>query len=413
MECVILTVGDELLIGQVVDTNSAWMATKLNELGVRVREIRSISDSKEAIISALEAAFSAADIVLVTGGLGPTKDDVTKMGIAHFLGTDLSFDQGTYDKIAAMFAKRNIPLSDSHRQQCFMPEGIQLLDNQMGTAPGMRFEKNGKIGISMPGVPYEMKYIMEHHVLPMLQSMSNLFIRHRTFMTAGTGETVLEDAIEDVVAGLPHYIQISYLPSLGTVRLRITGRHTDETELDAAMSAAEAQILLRIQAHVYGYDGETLPSCIYRLAKEKGITIGTAESCTGGGFAHQLVSIPGSSAYFLGGVVAYSNDIKVKLLGVSPDTLAENGAVSETTVLEMVDGALDALGCDIAISFSGIAGPDGGSVEKPVGTIWCAIGNRQHRFSFLIRAGKDREKNIQYAIAVGMNQLRKFIEMYH
>ena len=413
MECVILTVGDELLIGQVVDTNSAWMATKLNELGVRVREIRSISDSKEAILKALEAAFLESDIVLMTGGLGPTKDDVTKTGIAEFLGTGLIFDQGTFDKITAMFAKRNIPLSDSHRQQCLMPEGIQLLDNQMGTAPGMRFEKEGKIGISMPGVPYEMKYIMEHHVLPMLQSMSKVIIRHRTFMTAGTGETVLEDAIHDVIAGLPPFIHISYLPSLGTVRLRITGSHTDEAQVDVAMQDAEAQIFSRIQTHVYGYDGETLPSCIYRLAKGRGITIGTAESCTGGGFAHQLVSIPGSSSYFLGGVVAYSNEIKIKMLGVSPETLAEYGAVSEATVLEMVDGALEVLGCDIAIAFSGIAGPDGGTVEKPVGTIWCAIGNRQHRFAFLIRAGKDREKNIQYAIAVGMNQLRKFIEMYH
>lgn len=412
MKVHIITVGDEILIGQVVDTNAAWMAQQLNLIGARVIRKITVGDVHDEMVSAIRNAFESAEVVLMTGGLGPTKDDITKKAIADFFGVDMVFHQETYDRIVALFDARNISLKPSHRAQCYMPANAQLLFNKMGTAPGMWFEYNGKVLIAMPGVPYEMEYVMAHEAIPRLKAyFPGELIAHRTILTVGKGETDIASMIEPVENSLPSNVKLAYLPALGQVRLRLTGIGGDEQSLNKILDEKAAEIEAILADIVYGRDDQQLEAVIGRMLLANNLLLGTAESCTGGYIAHRLTSIPGASAYFKGSIISYANEIKVDNLGVHPTTLQEQGAVSEQTVKEMVEGALKALKADIAIAVSGIAGPDGGTPDKPVGTVWIAVGNHQQIKTRKIFTGRtDRLKNIQYAALMAMDILRRFLK---
>ncbi|MBK8517694.1 MAG: competence/damage-inducible protein A [Saprospiraceae bacterium] len=409
MDAIIVTVGDEILIGQVVDTNSAWLGQKLAEVGIRVKRIMSLADDHGEIVRGLALALGESDIVFMTGGLGPTKDDITKKAVADFMGVEMLFHQPTYERIKAIFERMGRPMFVSHEDQCLMPVGADILKNSMGTAPGMLFDYQGKRIISMPGVPYEMKAIMEEVVLPMLKSESKKTIIHKTILTCGAGETSIENAISDLVANFPENLKIAYLPALAQVRLRLSAEGQNKAQLEDLAEGFKQEISERLADMVYGYGDSSLENELYVVCKSKGITVSTAESCTGGLISSKIVSIPGSSAYFKGAIVAYANDIKENMLHVDPNTIHIHGAVSEQTVIEMVNGAIDALNSDVAVAVSGIAGPDGGSPEKPVGTIWICAGNKSKKSTFLLKAGKDRNKNIEIASVYALSMLRKFI----
>ncbi len=409
MKAKILTIGDEILIGQIVDTNSAWMAQQLNQAGITVEEIISIGDTREAIWRGLEAAKDA-DLVLMTGGLGPTKDDITKKVLAEYFGVDLAFHDATYQRIVNYFEQRKYRISPSHKEQCFLPANATVLKNDKGTAPGMWFEYKGTIFVSMPGVPSEMKHLVSDRVLPRLKGDKRLKpIVHRTIRTVGTGESVIADIIVDFEAGLPDFVKLAYLPGRGIVRLRLSATGDDEAMLNDLLEAKKAELQKLIPQYIFGYEKETLSEVVGRMLKERGLMFGTAESCTGGYIAHQVTGIPGSSAYFGGSIVAYSNDIKMRMLGVKEATLQAHGAVSEETVKEMVKGALETLNVDYAVAVSGIAGPTGGTADKPVGLIWTAVGNRQEIKTQKLLLSNNRMRNIQITSNYTLNLLRKFL----
>jgi len=409
-KAVILTIGDELLIGQTIDTNSAWMGEKVNALGLQVVEKIAVADTEEGIVSGLDRALEKGDVVLITGGLGPTKDDITKKVLAKHFGMGMRFDEPTFERIKRLFARWGRSTTEAHKEQCFMPDGAVILENKMGTAPGMLFESGEKKIISMPGVPYEMKYIMDNSVLPLLKKtfVSQAIFNH-TILTAGEGESRIADKIESVVNLFPEHISIAYLPNLGSVKLRLTAMGKDENELKNEVYSFAKQIEDILGDLVFGHGKETLSSKIGTIALNKGLKIGTAESCTGGMVGSKIVETPGSSAYFQGSVTTYSNELKNRILGVKLDTLKSYGAVSEQTVKEMVIGANLHLGVDVSVAISGIAGPSGGSEEKPVGTIWIACGNKTKMDTLKISAGKNRKKNIEYASNYALNVLRKFL----
>lgn len=412
MNVQIVTVGDEILIGQIVDTNSAWMGQKLNLIGARVVKKTAIGDVHSEITAAITEGFASADIILMTGGLGPTKDDITKKAIADFFGVEMVLHQPTYDAIKAFFTKlgRNIP-EEALYNQCLMPTNATLLVNKMGTAPGMWFEWEGKVLVSMPGVPYEMEYLMEYEVLPRLKAhFPAKPIAHRTILTVGEGESNIAKRIEKFEDSLPANIKLAYLPAMGQVRLRLTGTGDDEMELHNLLDAKAKELEKLIPEIVFGHGDVLLEQAIGEMLRTHELTLGTAESCTGGYVAHRITSIPGSSAYFHGGIISYSNELKMKILGVNPETLEQYGAVSEQTVIEMVQGALDVLGVDIAIAVSGIAGPGGGTLEKPVGLVWLAIGNRTVIRTQKVQSGRDRLKNIQYSGTMALNLIRQFLQ---
>jgi len=410
-KAIILTIGDELLIGQTIDTNSAWMGRELNKLGIHIEEKIAIQDTKEGIISGIDRAMSKGDIILITGGLGPTRDDITKKVMADHFGMKMRFDEPTWERIEGLFARWGRATTPAHKEQCYMPDGAQILENKMGTAPGMLFEVDGKILISMPGVPYEMKYIMEHSVLPMIKGKyTGQSIVHHTILTAGEGESRIAVQIQDILDSFPEHISIAYLPNLGTVKLRLSSKGSDEESLLTEVKIYATQIENVLGDIVFGHDNESLASVIGKIALEKKLKIGTAESCTGGLVASKIVTVPGSSAYFEGSVVTYSYNLKETLLNVNKETLNTVGAVSEETVRQMVTGAIEHLGVDVAVAISGIAGPSGGTEDKPVGTVWIACGNKKETVTLRIQAGKDRQKNIAYASNYAMNVLRKFLQ---
>jgi nicotinamide-nucleotide amidase len=416
MNAIILTVGDEILIGQVVDTNSAWLGRTLNEIGVNIIEILSVGDHLEAIKNGISYALAKADIVLMTGGLGPTKDDITKVSIAQYFGVGSTFSQTTFDKIEKIFQRYGRIMNESHRAQCFMPDNATLIDNRLGTAPGMLFEQDGKILISMPGVPYEMKSIMSESLLEILKSKfpSDLQIHHKTILTSGEGESFIEEKISPLLSEMPDFIKLAYLPSLGHVRLRLTGVHKDKELLEKEIYHYSSAIVNKLGNIVYGYDDVNMETHIKNLLIEKRLTLSTAESCTGGFISHLLTSIAGSSAYYHGSIISYSNDIKNRLLGVSNETLTTHGAVSEACVIEMLKGLLSHTKTHLGIAISGIAGPDGGSDEKPVGTVWIAVGSIDNVSTTLIKVNRgDRLKNIEYASHVALNKLRLFVAKYY
>ncbi len=411
MNAHIITIGDEILIGQIVDTNSAWMAQQLNLQGIRVAEILSVSDQKQHILDTLAHSEKHADIVLITGGLGPTKDDITKHTLCQYFNTELEFREEVWEHIVRLFAKFNRIPTDAQRTQAEQPKTATILPNKVGTASGMWFEHNGVVFISMPGVPFEMQYLMENEVLPRLRERrEGLPIVHRTVQTACIGESDLAAMIEQFENNLPDFVKLAYLPALSQVRLRLTGIHKDEGFLNTFLDSKVDELKLLLGNHIFGYEKDSLEVVVGRLLRESGKTLGTAESCTGGYIAHLITSVAGSSAYFEGSIVSYSNNVKETILGVQPETLREHGAVSEQTVREMAQNALKVLQVDYALSVSGIAGPDGGTPEKPVGTVWYALASKDGRVvAEKLKFGRDRQKNIHLTSVYILNNLRKFI----
>jgi nicotinamide-nucleotide amidase len=406
----IITIGDEILIGQVVDTNSAWLAEKLNLIGIKVKQISSVSDDESHIISALDEAMKRADIIFITGGLGPTNDDITKHTLCKYFNTKLIFHQEIYEHIENLFKGRNFPMIPSNRQQADLPENCTIVHNRIGTAPGMWFTKNSKHVISMPGVPFEMKTIVEEELIPKIQSKFELpIIIHRTILTYGIGESFLAQKIENWENELPSNIKLAYLPSPEHMRLRMSITGNNKKELELVLARQEEKLKKIIDAHIFGYENQSLPEIIGELLKTERKTISTAESCTGGNIARLITSIAGSSEYFKGSVVAYSNQIKESILKVNPDDLKQQGAVSETVVMQMAKNVRELFQTDYAIATSGIAGPAGGTTDKPVGTVWIAIATENSVTANKYMFGSQRDINITRTSIMALFNLRNTI----
>jgi nicotinamide-nucleotide amidase len=406
----IITIGDELLIGQVVDTNSSWMAQELNKAGILVKHRVAVGDVWEDIWEALDEESKKVSLVLITGGLGPTADDITKELLCSYFGGKMVMHQPTLEHITQIFEKMKRPMIGRNNKQAEVPDNCTVLRNAKGTAPGMLFQRDGKVFISLPGVPHEMKWIMEHEVMPLLPSFFNTgFVEHRTMLTAGVGESFLADMIQDIETSLPPHIKLAYLPNYGMVRLRLSAYGFDKDVLKQELGIYFDQLKERVKHHLVSGEDIPLELAVGRLLKEKGKTLSTAESCTGGYIAHLLTAHAGSSAYFEGGVVSYANAVKESLLHVAHETLQTAGAVSEDTVQQMVRGALDTLKTDYAIAVSGIMGPDGGSEEKPVGTVWVAVGSNKNILTRQFYFRFDRRRNIEMTAHNALNLLRIFV----
>lgn len=406
----IVTIGDELLIGQTIDTNSAWMAQQLNAMGIWVHRRVAIGDVREAILDALEKEGAVSDIILITGGLGPTADDITKPVLCEYFGGTLVRDEVTYNMVMEFFESRNLPRLQRNVDQSLVPDVATVLHNTRGTAPGMWFEKDGKIYVSMPGVPHEMKGIMQDHVMHRLQAVFNTpSVVHQTLLTSGMGESFIAERLTGFEAGLPANIKLAYLPSYGLLKLRLTAFGQDEQSTAATLSVYFQQ-LKDLLPDISVHDEDiSIAEVLGRLLTAKHKTMGTAESCTGGYIAHSITQIEGSSAWYKGSVVSYANEIKTNLLGVKQTTLQENGAVSEAVVREMAMGALQRLKTDYIIAVSGIMGPDGGTPEKPVGTVWIAAGSAEKLVTVKFQLRFSRMNNIQMTATYAMNELRKLI----
>ncbi len=400
----IINIGDELLIGQVVNTNASWMAEELNKRNIKVTNISVISDGGDDIRQQLERSLREADVVLITGGLGPTKDDITKSVLCKFFGDTLVRHQQTYDNVKKFFERRGLPFTEINQAQALVPSKCRVLVNEVGTAPCMVFTipesqatlKQGaskgtasslegqtissseKIVVSMPGVPFEMKWLMQNSVLPLLEErLGAEAIVHKTILTFGIGESFLADKIADWEDALPTHIKLAYLPEAGKVRLRLSAYGCDNALLEREVAEQIEQLKEIVGEYIYGYDDETISAVIGKIVNSRCALLATAESCTGGLIARRITETPGSSAYFKGGIVAYSNEIKEQLLGVRHETLEQYGAVSEQTAIEMARGCLTSMGVDYAIATTGIAGPTGGSDEKPLGLVYIAVASRE------------------------------------
>ncbi len=407
MKAAILAIGTELLIGQTIDTNSAWIGEQVTSLGVTITQSLAIPDDKPVMIQAIKRLTRDVQYLFVTGGLGPTRDDITKDALAETLGVEMRYDQATYDRIVTYFTRRGLALSHLHKEQCYFPIGTQLLENTMGTAPGMLMKYNDCSIISMPGVPYEMKEIMSRHVLPLLRAdQRSITYSQRTIHTAGIAESSVADRIADTLTILPPSLEIAYLPTLGTVKVRVSNRGPQS---EAIVEDAVSRLTDQLQPYVYGYDGLQIQEAVQRLMIESNLTLSTAESCTGGYISHLITSTPGSSAYYQGSIIAYSNRLKESLLKVNAKTIQDHGAVSEQVVKEMVKGCIEALGTDIAIAASGIAGPTGGTEAKPVGTVYLCIGNKERQIVRKFGLNKNRIINIRYSSRAALIMLRKFL----
>lgn len=405
----IITIGDEILIGQIIDSNSAWMAQQLNAIGIRIKQISSVSDDREHILSALKEASNRADIILITGGLGPTKDDITKTTLAEYFGVGMKRDQETLDNVAAIFARYNRPLLEVNIGQADVPENCEVLQNKNGTAPGMWFQEQGKVYVSMPGVPFEMMYLMEL-VIPKLKANFDLpKIIHQTILTAGEGESFLAERIADIEDQLPPEIKLAYLPKLGVVRLRLSAYGEDENQLKHELEIQTKKITERLGSIVVATEDIPLEKAILLLMAQNQQTLSLAESCTGGYLAHLFTSLPGASSVFLGGAVSYSYEMKEKMLGVNADTLWETGAVSKETVREMAEGALRNFSSDYAVAVTGIAGPDGETADKPVGTVWIAVANKEKTLAKKYVFGNKRIQNIERSATNAMIDLLKLL----
>ncbi len=411
MQAEIITIGDEILIGQIVDTNSAWMAKELNGIGINVGKITSISDQKDDIVSTLKQAMERVSLVLITGGLGPTNDDITKKTLSDFFGMNLVQNDLLYAKIEQRLADRGIPMNRFNREQALVPDGARIVANNHGTAPCMWFEKDEKVVLSMPGVPFEMIGIMQDEILKSLvQHFSTPIILHKTVMTQGIGESVMAEMLEEWEGNLPSCVKLAYLPSPGVLRLRMSLTGNKREELEQIIEEQLLKLKKIIPENIFGYDDEPMELTVAQLLLDKAKTLGTAESCTGGNIAQLITSHAGSSAYFKGSVVAYSNEVKENVLQVNGTDLEKYGAVSQEVVEQMAIGAKKLLNTDYVIATSGIAGPDGGTEEKPVGTVWIAVVGPKDLISQRFDLYKNRERNIRVASLNGLNMLRKLLE---
>ncbi len=409
----IITIGDELLIGQVIDTNSAWMAQELNKTGIWVKRRVAVGDKWDEIWNALDEESRHADIILITGGLGPTADDITKPLLCEYFGGKLVVNEMVLAHVKHLLEKvfrRQAPMLDRNLKQAEVPDVCTVLHNAMGTAPGMWFQKEGKVFVSMPGVPQEMKGIMKDHVLPLLQQHFKMAaIVSQTLLTFGIGESYLAERIKNFEEALPAHIKLAYLPNYGMVRLRLTGTGSQKEVIAAEVKEQFTLLKQQVLDVMVTDQDESMEQVVAKLLLAKGKTMGTAESCTGGYIAHRITSLSGSSAWYLGSVVSYANEVKEKVLGVSTETISTKGAVSEETVIQMVKGAIQTLKTDFIIATSGIMGPDGGSAEKPVGTVWIAVGNKDNISTQLFNFRFDRARNIELTAVNALNLLRKFI----
>lgn len=407
----IITIGDELLIGQVIDTNSSWIAQELNKMGILVRRRVAVGDEWNEIWSALDAESKQASLVLITGGLGPTADDITKQLLCDYFGGKMVVHEETLAHLTQIFQRLNRPMIERNARQAEVPDNCTVLKNERGTAPGMLFKRGGNVFVSMPGVPHEMKWLMEHKVLPLIPELFKTgFVAHRTLLTAGLGESFLADLIADLESGLPAHIKLAYLPNYGMVRLRLTAFGDDKSKLDADLDKYFSQFKERVKEYLVIDEDIPMEQALARLLKQSGATMATAESCTGGYIAHLITSQPGASAYYKGSVVSYDNAIKEKLLHVPQQTLQTVGAVSEETVRQMAAEVRKLLDTDYALAVSGIMGPDGGTAEKPVGMVWVAVASKDEVMAKLFNFRYDRRRNIEMTAMNALNLLRIFIK---
>ena len=424
----IINIGDELLIGQVVNTNASWMAEELNKRNIKVTNISVISDGADDIRTQLDRSLSEADVVLITGGLGPTKDDITKTVLCNYFGDTLVRHQPTYDNVKKFFDRRGLPFTEINQAQALVPSKCKVILNEVGTAPCMVFTipqatfkqpspkktdtSAEKIVISMPGVPFEMKWLMQNSVLPLLEErLGSQAIVHKTILTFGIGESFLADKIADWEDALPAHIKLAYLPEAGKVRLRLSAYGADKAQLEQEVAERIEMLKLIIDANIYGYDDETISSVIGKLLNQIGATVATAESCTGGLIGNVITEVSGSSAYYKGGIIAYSNELKKRLLGVCHETLEQYGAVSEETAIEMARGCLAVTGADYAIATTGISGPTGATEEKPLGLVYVAIASHEevvcNRYVFTTTRQQHQQRTANQALFDLYKQLTK------
>ncbi|MFA5419794.1 MAG: competence/damage-inducible protein A [Bacteroidales bacterium] len=403
----IISIGDELLIGQVVNTNASWIAAELNKNGMAVVQVTAIGDQQQSIRNAIDEALGRAHIVLITGGLGPTKDDITKLALAGYFDSKMVFHQPTFEHIEKLFGVRNYPLTDVNRIQAEVPEKCIPLFNLHGTAPGMWFEKDGKVVVSMPGVPFEMHSLVIDEVIPRLKEKFALgSIIHKTIMTHGIGESALAERISEWEAALPIGMKLAYLPQPGIVRLRLSVSGDQLNDLRASVNEQCLKLRKLIPDLIFSYDDHLMEEVVGDYLKKSGQTLSVAESCTGGYLSHLITTIPGSSAYFNGSVVSYTNEAKTELLGVPKELIVVHGAVSQAVAEAMAKGAQTRFSTDYALAVSGIAGPDGGTPEKPVGTVWIALASTDGVVSKLFHYGEHRGRNIRRAALSALNMLR-------
>lgn len=411
MNAAVITIGKEILIGQITDTNAAFIGQKLTETGLEVVRMITVTDTVESIGSALKEASEYAGIIISTGGLGPTSDDVTKPALCRYFQTSLTLHRPTRDHIQQLLAARNMQMNELNAAQAMLPASAQVLFNQYGTAPGLWFEKEGKHYIFLPGVPFEMKAILLDDVLPELKKRFSLpLILHRTIMTQGLPESYMAERLQDFEKQLPPGVSLAYLPSYGGVRLRISASGRNRQELEHLVDGQIQLALKVIQPFVYGYDEESLPEAIGKILRERKLSLSVAESCTGGSIAAAVTSVPGSSEYFKGGVVAYSNEIKEKELLVPAGLIQKHGAVSKEVVMAMAGGILRKFNTDLTIAVTGIAGPGGGTPDKPVGTVWIAVGDKSNIVVRAFRFGENRERNIYRTTQTALNMLRMLVQ---
>lgn len=406
----IITIGDEILYGQILDTNTQWISLELDKIGIKTVRKSSVGDQRDEIVQILQEAQKRADIVFITGGLGPTKDDLTKKILADFFSCTLAYHPDALLDVTDFFAKRGRELSDINRDQALLPTKCTFIPNKQGTAPAMWFNEQDTIWVSMPGVPFEMKAIMETEVLPRITSHFKLpVIVHQIRKVVGIGESYLSDLIQDWELQLPSHLKLAYLPSLGIVKLRLTGFGQDKVQLHADIDAEFEKVMPLIKGYIFGREKDELASVVGQLLVDQQATLAVAESCTGGYLAHQFTQHAGSSAYFQGGIISYANEVKVKQLGVSQAILDSDGAVSDSCVMAMAAGARKHLGTTYALATSGIAGPDGGTDEKPVGTIWIALAHPNGVIARKLTQGGTRIQNIHLSSLTAINLLRRYL----
>lgn len=403
----LLTIGDEILYGQIVDTNSQWMSVELSNAGIRVSRKTSVGDTEEEILRALAEAESRVDIVLITGGLGPTSDDLTKPCLAKYFNCQLRMHEEALAEVTEFFTRRGRELTEVNRQQAALPECCEKVTNKLGTAPGMWFERNNKVFMSMPGVPHEMKQMMKDSVIPKLVAkFKPPVIHHRVVRTIGLGESFLAEKISAWEKGLPAHMKLAYLPGLGEVKLRLTSTGKDLGTLQAETDELIVKLQERVGQFIYGYGDDPIEVVIGKTLRERRLTLAVAESCTGGYLSHMITSVPGSSDYFLGSMIPYAYEIKMRQLGVKPETLERYGAVSEPTIVEMANIVRAKFNTDVGVATSGIAGPSGATPDKPVGLVWIAYSDKHQTVTRKLQLSQDRSINIRAASVAVLNLIR-------
>lgn len=402
MNAIIITIGDEILMGQILDTNSQYIARRLTEIGVEVIEELSIPDKRDEIYDSVDYAMQEADLILVTGGLGPTKDDVTKKVLAEYFGSHLVFNPQAMEWLEELLRNRNLPMNENNKSQAYLPDNCRVLRNFKGTASGMWFERGWKSLISMPGVPFEMEHLMDKYVIPDLKARyPHLQLEYRMLKVYDVPESQLAQHLENWEDALKDGLKLAYLPSPGMVRLRVTAKGEAVKHLDETYESLKKEL-----AGMRYTEGEdALEKQFGQILRKKGVTVATAESCTGGEIARMITSVPGSSAYYKGSVVSYANEVKINVLGVNAGDIEREGAVSETVVLQMAEGVRKLMGTDYAVSTSGVAGPDGGTADKPVGTVWIGVATPQGSFAKKFVFSFTRERNIAKAAAKALELL--------